>query len=73
MPLDTNVSYLKLTDSVARGLKYLAVMADVDSAFELVRFDDNGGAIPIGSDTGTVDVAAAGRWIRYQLSKRDKD
>lgn len=61
-------AYLKLTASVARGLRYAAAALDIDAQAEPLTLSD-GTPVETGTDEG--DLISAAMWIRYQLKKRE--
>jgi hypothetical protein len=63
-------AYLKLTPSVARGLRYAAAALDIDARANPITLSD-GTAVEI--TTKAEDLLAAAAWIRYEVGKRDKD
>lgn len=63
----TEPAFREWTPAVERGAKYLLAVADFDSTHGPITLDDG---TPVDPSIANADIAAAGEWIRYQISKR---
>lgn len=64
---DKTPAFLKKTDAVRRGCRYLCAAGEFDAKYELRTVDG-----PVATGASNDDIRAAVAWLRYEMGKGEE-